>query len=1009
MVAGFSFCSTLLITETMKVTKLFNVLLCLLSLNTALAQSGIVRGTVIEEATGEPLFGVTVQIKGTTNGAITDFDGKFEIKASPGTYDIQASFVSFQTITISGLIVQAGEVTVIDQISLKEDVELLEEVVVTAEVLRTTEAALLTVKRKSANLIDGISAASFRKIGDSDAAGAIKRVTGVSIEGGKYVYVRGLGDRYTKTMLNGVDIPGLDPDKNALQIDIFPTNLIDNIVVTKTAVAELPADFAGGIVNIETKDFPEEKVFSVSLSTSFNPSMHFNSDYLSYEGSSTDWLGFDTDTRELPSDLRGIEFPNPIDGDADEILGISERFSNTLGATPETSFVDYGLGLSYGDQKTLKNGDKVGYIFSGSYKRNWVHYDDRFFGDFQISTSSDDFELVPANIQTGVESMNSVFLGGQLGVAYKTDLSKYRLTAMILQNGESKAGQFRIDDDPEARAVGKSEYVALSDNLEYSERTLRNLLINGEHHLKNDEWIIDWRVSPTISRLEDPDIRKTAFTFFQGDRLTFNSGAGGVPTRIWRFLDEINVGSKVDVTKKSNLFGREAKFKFGLSNLFKERDYAIFNYDVRFRDATQQPEWTGDANAVLVDENLFPTSPTGAFYRSFTETPNPNEYNSTVINNAVYVSAEFNPIEKLKTIVGLRIEDYSQKHTGRSQVAATFIQSLTDSENGPGLSLEDATQQAIESDNPQVRVLQDDVVLDETDFFPSLNMIYALKEKQNLRFSYSRTIARPSFKELSFAQIIDPVSNRRFNGALFPLGDWDGNLTATNIDNFDLRWETFQDRGQTISVSVFYKTFERPIELVRVRVVTASSEFQPRNVGNGTVYGAEIEFRKALDFISPRLTNFSVNGNVTLVESQIDMFESEFQSRVNSARAGETVDRQRDMAGQAPYIINLGLQYNNIEKGLEAGFFYNVKGETLNVVGGGIFPDVYTEPFHSLNFNLNKSFGKNERSSLNFKVENILNDRREMFYQNFNATDQEFDGFSPGTTFAVGLNYNILN
>ena len=236
--------------------KLFVTGLFLLCSVFVFAQNGTIRGTVIEQATGEPLYGVTVVIKGTTNGAISDFDGKFFIQAEPGIYDIKASFVSLRTLTITGLEVKSGEITVIEQMSLQEDVEELEAVVVTAQVSKSTEAALITVKRKSANMLDGISSASFRKIGDSNAAGAIKRVTGVSIEGGKYVYVRGLGDRYTKTMLDGVDIPGLDPDRNSLQIDLFPTALLNNIVILKTATADQPADFTGGLVNIETKEFP---------------------------------------------------------------------------------------------------------------------------------------------------------------------------------------------------------------------------------------------------------------------------------------------------------------------------------------------------------------------------------------------------------------------------------------------------------------------------------------------------------------------------------------------------------------------------------------------------------------------------------------------------------------------------------------------------------------------------------------------------------------------------------
>jgi len=259
----------------------------------SVAQTGKIRGTVYEASSGEPLIGVTVVIKGTSKGAVTDFDGKFTISAEPGNYDIQVSFISFETVTISGVAVKEGEVTVLDNISLKESVQELQEVVVTAELIKDSESALLTLKKKSANLMDGISAAKFRKIGDSDAAGAVKRVTGVSVEGGKYVYIRGLGDRYTKTTLNNIDIPGLDPDRNSLQIDIFPTNLIDNMTVLKSSLAEMPADFTGGVVNIETKDFPEEKIFDVSASIGYNPSMHFNNEYITYEGSDTDFLGFD--------------------------------------------------------------------------------------------------------------------------------------------------------------------------------------------------------------------------------------------------------------------------------------------------------------------------------------------------------------------------------------------------------------------------------------------------------------------------------------------------------------------------------------------------------------------------------------------------------------------------------------------------------------------------------------------------------------------------------------------
>ncbi|MEQ8903719.1 TonB-dependent receptor [Ekhidna sp.] len=951
----------------------------LLAAINAFGQKGTIRGTVIEDANGEPLYGVTVQIKGTTNGAITDFDGKFEIQTTPGAYDLQASFVSFQTVTIAGLEVEDSEVTILDQIRLKEDVALLDEVVVTAEVIRTSEAAILTVKRKSANVIDGISSESFRKIGDSNAGEAVKRVTGVSVEGGKYVYVRGLGDRYTKTTLNGMDIPGLDPDRNSIQIDVFPTNLIDNMVIVKSFTPDLPADFTGGIVNIETKDFPEEKILDVSLGIDFNPSMHFNGDYLDYKGSSTDFLGFDNGERALPSGVDFSAVPTPFNSTDAEVGQFLNQFSPTLGATQQTSFMNYSLGFNFANQKKLANGNSLGFMFTGNYKNNSTLYDDAVYGEYQNNTSDESvYEFQRAASTIGSLSENDILLGGLAGVAYKTDASKYRLTMLKLQNGVSRAGQFDLIDDEEA--AGKSGYIGSSDNLEYNQRSVTNLFLNGEHHLADSRWIIDWRGSATWSSQEDPDIRKTAFTEVgtNGDNLRFVAGAAGNPSRLWRELEERNLGAKVDISYKPEVFGRDAKVQFGVGHTYKERDYEIVDFNINFLNS-QQPDWTGDASEVWTVDNIYPN---GSIYVvSGFSTPNPNQYNANINNTGAYVMTEISPTEKLKGIVGVRAENFVQRHTGRDQL--------------------------------QTEVLENDKVLDALDFFPSVNLIYALQEKQNLRASFSQTIARPSFKELSFAQILDPVSNRIFNGGLFAIDDWDGNLKETSINNFDLRWELFMDRGQTYSVSAFYKTFSDPIELVRLPQAQTNAEFQPRNVGDGQLAGVEIEFRKALDFINPM---FSVNGNITLVKSSIDMSDTELRNRRNNARTGEVIDETRTMAGQAPWIINAGVSYNNFETGLDAGLFYNVKGETLVVVGGGIDPDVFYQPFHSLNFNMNKLFGAKDQWSASFSINNILGDKVEQLYkrsfsnatnEGFDATGQVFQSWSPGTSFGAGIKYSF--
>lgn len=952
-----------------------------------MAQKGTIRGQVLDGENAEPLFAANAVVKGTQIGATTDFDGFFELMVEPGTYQLEISFIGMTSLTITDVKVSAGEVTVIDPISLEPASSQLAEVVVTSEAVRNSEAAIVTVKRKSTNLIDGVSAAKLRKTGDSDAGDAAKRVTGVSVEGGKYVYVRGLGDRYTKTMLNGVDVPGLDPDKNSIQIDIFPTNLISNLTVLKSGLAELPADFTGGVVNIETQEFPSKKILDVSVGISYNPDMHFNPDYIAYEGGSTDFLGFDDGTRAIP-DPNGLGARPLFDSDQ-EAESFNQSFNRTLGAETSTSIADYSFGVTFGDQISLESGDKLGYIASLTYDNSRLYYDEMEFGEFQRAIPADETELVAATTQVGKVAEQNVLLGGLAGISYKTLKAKYKLTLMHLQNGSSRSAQLNIrsfEDIP-----GISDYRAFSHNLEYNQRGLSNVLLAGEHFLDGGDWEVNWKLSPTISTLSDPDIRKTAFSISQSDS-AFDPGEGGLPSRLWRSLSEINNVAKVDVIRSHDLWGNEAKLKFGASHTYKYRDYTIYQYNLNELTSSLVPQidLNGDPNAVLSDQNLYSYNPTADDYIGFWYNPtlepgfaNPNEYQSSINNFGFYASEEFKPINRLKAVVGLRAELFQQRHTGRDQDGAN-------------------------PNSTEGNVLDNELVLDALDLFPSANLIYAVNEDMNLRASYFRSIARPSFKELSFAQILDPVSNRTFNGGLFVYdGDWDGDLVSTRIHNFDLRWEKFLEGADIVSLSAFFKSFDAPIELVRIPTSQTLRDIQPRNVGQATLIGGEFELRKNLSFIRENWKRVAFSGNFTYTYSRVKMADVEFQARQNFEKEGETVDDTRQMAGQAPYIVNAGFSYDDIEKGRSAGIFYNVKGRTLTIVGSGLAPDIYSEPFHSLNFTYNQSFGKDRRSSINIKVNNILNDVREQLYQAYEAEAQAFLRFRPGTAISIGYTYSF--
>ena len=960
--------------------KIFQILLLIGASILAYGQTGSIRGTVFDGETGEYLPGVTVFVEGTTSGTITNLDGNFNLNVAEGTYNLRISFISYETLQITGVEITSGDVTSLGEIKLEEASISLQEVTITAQAVRNTEAALVSIKHKSPNVLDGISESSIKRIGESDAAGAMKRITGVSVSNGKYVFVRGLGDRYTKSLLNGVDIPGLDPDRNTTQMDIFPTSVINNIIVHKTFSAELPADFTGGAVDIEIKDFPEKKHGSFSVGIGFNPNAHFTNEYLTYEGGKTDWLGFDDGTRAIPATENIPQFAQAV-GDPDGPAGTRYReilgdFNPTMSAMQQMSLADFSLGFSYGNQKPKEN-HTWGYNFALNYKNSTDFYKDAEYGKYGLSTP-DIYEMERREFQYGDFGVNNVVISGLGGLALKTNKSKYRLNLLLIQNGESKAGIFDFIGSDQG-----SDFNAFQHNLDYSQRTFANAFLDGNHTNLDKGWKINWKLASTYSLLKDPDVRFTRYEI--NDDGSYRIGTEvGFPERIWRGLDEISSTGAFNMTQNFNFLQNASKFHFGALATYKYRDYIIYNYAINPRGNFPL---IGDPDELFWEENLWPKDgqlDAGTTYETPFIPHNPNEYSANSLNIAGYVSAELAFTSSFKAILGLRLENYTQRYTG--------------------------------SDQQQDNVLENEKVLDDLGFFPSINLLYSISEKQNLRLSYTQTIARPSFKELSFAEIYDPISGNTFIGGFHPDGDdlegvvyWDGNLISTDIQNFDLRWEWFGTRGQMLSLSGFYKSFKNPIEIVQYTKQVGA--FQPRNVGDGTALGAEFELRHGLGFISEPLQALRVNLNLTYNSSSIQMSATEYESRVDNAREGEEIEEYRIMAGMAPYLVNAGLYYTGGQEGfakrLEIGLYYNVQGSTLAYVGVADRPDIFTEPFHSLNFNASVKLGKKQRTVLGLKVENLLNQDIELVYKSYNATDQYFERRSPGVLTRLKLSYSF--
>ena len=934
----------------------FQIILPLIVSTFSFGQAGIT-GTVIDGDFNEPLPFANILIQETGDGVTSDFDGKYTFELAAGTYTLQFSFVGYETKIITGILVSGDEYTLTDVV-LNSASEGLEEVIVTVEALRNTESSVLNIQRKSASLLDGISAEAFKKIGANDIAAAVKSVPGVSVQGGKYVYVRGLGDRYSKSILNGVDIPGLDPDRNTIQMDLFPTNMLSNVLVIKSARADLPADFTGGVIDIVTKDFPTKEEFAVSISTAYNPDMHFNKNYLNYTGGATDFLGFDDGSRKntIANTFLGNTFDprlNPSETGLSVINRISNQFDPQMAPKQANSGMNYGLGISYGNQYNFENGHQFGVLGSLSYKNEQSLYENTQDNIYNYNPIKTEFAFEENRIQTGTIGGQNVIASGLLGLTYKTLNSKIKLNGLHIQNGESTAGSFR-------QLTRFSDFIDFNKfNLEYNERSISNAMLSGLHSFEDSNLKLEWTLSGTLAKVHDKDVRNTTF---QDEEGIFSFQENTEPKRIWRTLDEYNLVSKVDFTKRYEFLKSNAVLKFGTYGSYKERDFSIAQYSVS-SNYTSENDWNnynGDPNQLFNPNFLIgPNNLKGTYINPQTTLrQDANVFNAKQQNFAAYVSNEFNFTEKLKSILGFRFEKYQVFYTGKnSQLGQVF-----NNQN----------------------------IINKNNIFPSANFIYSLNENRNIRLEYSLTTARPSFKEASIAEIYDPLSNLFFIGNI--------NIRPTYIDNFDLRYEAFGENAQLFALSAFYKNLTDPIEIGFVAAST--SNYKPLNLEQAKVFGLELELRKDLSTWFANLTHWNLNINGSYILSDEKYSEDELKLRQLGLREGQTLGDSRPLQGQSPYLVNAGLEYNNQEKSVQGGLYYNVQGKTLQVVGDGFYPDVFTMPFHSLNLNLTKQLDRGQKLTL--KITNLLNDTQESLFIGAENESQVFSYRFLGRTLSLG-------
>jgi len=943
-----------------------------LSFNSAQAQAtkGKISGKLVDAENGMPLIYANVRLEGTMFGAASDLDGNYIINAIPaGNYTVIVQYMGYSDFRINDVKVNAGEVTKINA-SLKPAVLQSEEVVVTAKALKNTESVLLKERQKAVAVSDAISAEAISKAGSGNAAEAMKQITGASVVDGKHIYVRGLGDRYTSTQLNGAEIPSADPYKRAGSIDLIPSNLVDNIVTVKTFTPDKPGNFSGGTVDIKTKDFPDELNLKLTISSSYNTQTTFKENGpIGYASSGTDWLGWDDGARDVPSLVNGVDWPSlgaamGDDATANELDKMVRSFNLNMTPHQISPPLNQSYGLSVGNQVNFLN-RPLGFLGSLTYSRNYSSYDDGQYNAWNLG-SSQATELSSVFSMNDVMTKDEVLWGGLFKTSYKINpVNVLSFNFIYNVNGESSAryleGQYDYD------RIDEEDDLFQSSIMGYNERRLTSFQLSGEHTLLGlNGTRVSWKASNSESNQDEPDIRYfTRFKEIEGDEISYGTFSNIAPQRIFRELNETKQEANIDISVPFRQWaGKQSTFKFGTLFSQKDRDFSEGRYvykESENKSYNGNPEdYFSESNVGLIGETVQVIN--GTEYRAYKfglylkpSDVGVNDYDGTENIAAYYAMLDLPILDKLRFIGGARFENTDME-----------IISLDETKEDGDISTEDV--------------------------LPSFNLIYNLKENMNIRAAFTRTLARPNFRELA------PYATYDFSAGFTHIGN--PNLKRTLINNYDIRWEWFSRPGEIYAISGFYKQFKNPIE--RSFIILASNrEITWDNVDKAEAMGLELELRKRLDVISEDLRDFSFGSNLSLVYSKIDIEDDELKlMRLNNPDAEE----RRPLEGQSPYLVNVNLNYENYENGVSASLYYNIFGRRLSEVNKSGEPYVYEQPAGTLNASLNWKFMPN--MNLKLAAKNLLNSEYKKT-QEFKDKEYIFKQYTSGLTFSVGIGYSL--
>jgi hypothetical protein len=875
-----------------------------------------IRGRILDHKTSQPLKVAPILAQGAdgrTRTGLTDEHGAFQLYLPPGVYTLRSYYSMYHGVRMPRVRVTRGAFTstrlVLDPIDVGQDVAVAEiEIPYRADT--TTIAAQDQLRKESKGIGEGMGAQQMSQQGAGDAGAAARRVVGVTMDGSQLV-IRGLGGRYVRVFLNGLPIPNTDPDFPSVDLDLFPTQIIDNLNIQKVFLPETPGDFAGGVLDINTVSFPRKFMVSAGIGAAYNSETTFRK-MLTYKGGSYDWLGYDDGTRALPGVVQDKKLIRPTRQGGPfptlpEFEAAGEQFKNIWNTQRTTALPQMGFNLTVGNSINFAKKRRIGYLASIVYE----YAAERQTGVNRprpAATSTGDAEKrAEYQVESGTQSVQLSAIGTgsiDLGVDHSVTL----LT--LFNRSMDDQTRFRTGNNPEYpippyeswqfRFLGRTIFV--------------NQLLGDHRNLGGTRLRLRWSGFYDQAQRDEPDQRVIRYGNTSGVERRW------IPTadRLWSDLKQQDYGGTAQL--RFPLWA-EAWGTVGGRAVITDREFNTRRFVIGESPTSSDASFfRADPETIFNAENMGPRTQTTDF------TKDTDSYTASQQSYAGFLSVETPIVGRLSATGGARLEAFKQTVQSRSPFA---------------------------SDNTAERLAANRTQRTDIDVLPGVALKYALSELMILRAAYGITLSRPQVRELAPYDYYDFLRDRLVIG--------NPDLKTAKIHNVDLRWEWFFGEGQVLAVSGFYKKFYDPIELGIVRPETGDSQYQ--NAKGATNFGAEVELRSDLARLAKALRRLTFSGNLSLIDSKIDLVDT-----------GATRNARR-LAGQAPYVINLSLRCSFPEIKTSLGLVYNVVGPRIvdvgaRVTGDLILPDVIEQPFNSLDLIASK--GLPGGFSLKFKARNLL-------------------------------------